>query len=84
MLAKKPSKSPTKEAKAQKYIRAGSGPAQAAAANGTRGELKPIVINFPVPLLERIDAAAAGMGLNRTAFVIMAVNERLLRAERGE
>lgn len=84
MLAKKP-KSPSKDQKAQKFIRAGSGPAAAAAvANGTRGELKPIVINFPLPLLERVDAAAAAMGLNRTAFVLVAVNERLGRSERGE
>lgn len=85
MLAKKPKSPPTKETKAQKFIRAGSGPAAAAAAdNGLKRELKPVVINFPVPLLERIDAAAGNMGLNRTAFVILAVNERVLKSERGE
>ncbi len=84
MLAKKPSP-PTKETKAQKFIRAGSpGPAPAAANGPDRGQLKPIFVNIPLPLLERINGTAASMGLTRSAFVLMAINERLLKAERGE
>lgn len=84
MLARKPKSPPSKDSKASKFIRAGSGPAAAASPENGRRELKPIVINFPLPLLERIDQAAGNMGLNRTAFVILAVNERVLKSERGE
>lgn len=82
MIAKKP-KSPSKEIKAQKFIRAGAQPA-AVASNGNARQIKPVLIGFEAALLARIDAAAAQMGLSRTAFVNMSCAERAGRVERGE
>ena len=83
-IAKKPAskKSPTaaKESKAQRFIRAGAAPAEQ---NGTR-KIKPVLIGFEESLLARFDAAAAQMGLSRTAFVVMSTAERTSRVERGE
>ena len=82
MIAKKPkSKQSTKETKAAKFIRAGQPAAAPAAANGAR-EIRPVLIGFEVELLARINAAAEELGITRTAFVVMAVAEKVRRIER--
>jgi uncharacterized protein (DUF1778 family) len=48
-----------------------------------RRRLVRIITRFEVDLLERLDTAAADMGLNRTAFIVNACAERLLQLERG-
>jgi hypothetical protein len=79
MIAKKPKSQ--KDLKADKFMQAGA--ATPAAANGTR-EFKPVLINFERNLLQRIDALALKMGMNRSAFIVNAVAERVLKLERGE
>lgn len=77
-IAQKPSsKSSSKEAKAQKFIRSNS------TSNGStpKRDLKDVIIGFDRPLLERIDRTAQSMGLSRTAFVVNAVAEKLLVLE---
>lgn len=78
MIAKKPKSQ--KDLKADKFMRAG---AASPAANGTR-EFKPVLINFERNLLQRIDVLALKMGMNRSAFIVNAVAERVLKLERGE
>ena len=82
MIPKKPK--PSKETKAQRFIRAGSTPPAAASSNGSARQIKPVLIGFEQALLARIDGAAASMGLSRTAFVVMSCAERVGRVERGE
>lgn len=70
MLAKKPAKT---ETRAQRFIQA----------NGTtpKRDLRTVIIGFDRGLLERIDRIAQNMGLNRTAFVVNAVAEKLMQLE---
>lgn len=42
-----------------------------------------IITRFDADLLKRLDAAAADCGLNRSAFIVNAVSERLLQLERA-
>jgi hypothetical protein len=72
MIAKKPTPPTTSETKTQRFIRAGSVPA----APTPKRQIKPVLIGFDELLLARLDAAAAEMGLSRTAFVVMVVAER--------
>jgi hypothetical protein len=73
MIAKKPTSS-----KEGKFI-------AGAAANGApRGQFnfQRIVTNFDQELLNRVDNLARGMGLNRSAFIIMAVSEKVRQMEK--
>jgi hypothetical protein len=67
-IARKPTPI-NKESKAKKFIQ---GPA-----DDGKLELQPVLINFDKALLARIDSTARSMGLNRTAFVVSAVAEKL-------
>jgi hypothetical protein len=74
MIAKKPKPS----AKETKFIAGG------ASANGTpRGQfnLVRVAMNFDQELLNKVDQTARSMGLNRSAFIIIAVNEKLRQRE---
>ena len=55
-----------RDQQAEKFIRGNTGGAPPR-------ELKPILINFEISLLDRIDAAARDAGLNRSAFIVGAV-----------
>jgi hypothetical protein len=84
MIAKKPKLSnggATTTTKANKFIAMGTAPP----ANGTaKRELRDVIIGFDRSLLERIDEKARQMGLNRTAFVVNAVAEKLIALERTQ
>jgi hypothetical protein len=72
MIARKPQK----EAQAAKFIAAGAGNGRAARRNFVR-----IITNFDPELLDRLDAAAAALKLNRSAFIVSAVTERLRQVD---
>lgn len=85
-IAKKPKKpaTPSKEQKASKFIRAGAGPADNGASSVNGRTFRPILTNFETVLLGRIDSFAVQMGLSRSAFIVNAVAEKVLKLERGE
>ena len=68
-------KTGTGDKEAEQFIRGNNGGAPPR-------ELKPILINFEISLLDRIDAAARDAGLNRSAFVVSAVSDKLRQLER--
>lgn len=47
-------------------------------------DLVAIQVNFDRRLLDRINSHARALGLNRTAFIVNAVGEKLLSLERSE
>jgi hypothetical protein len=74
MIARKPK---TSAAKAATFI-------NAKAPNGSAAvklDRKPVLVNIDGALLERIDAMAREMGLNRSAFIINSVAEKLRALE---
>lgn len=75
-IAKKP-KSPITDAtekKASEFITAADKEAKESKKNRT-----PILIRLPPTMLERLDAAADGCGLARSAWITLAVDEKLKR-----
>jgi hypothetical protein len=66
MIAKKPKSKPASAPAAKAFL-----------GKANKRVLKPIIINVDVDLLARIDLAASESGLNRTAFIINAVSEKL-------
>ncbi len=75
MIAKKPVKSASKTASKEKtFISKGSASnGNGSARPGRQLSLKPVLVNFDQALLDRATSAAQSMGLNRNAFICMAV-----------
>lgn len=73
MIARKPKR---KEGKAIGFIRGASAPNKPAKRRKVR-----VITGVDEGLLERVDAAAAAQGLNRSAFVMTAIAERLRQLE---
>lgn len=71
MIARKPKK----ENQAATFIARGAGNGR-----GRRAAVR-IITRFDAAFLERIDKAAEAMGLNRSAFIVSAVAERLRQLE---
>lgn len=75
-IAKKPTKE-SAENKARNFIE------PRPAAGALKRDLRDVLIGFDASLLERIDRMAQSMGLSRTAFVVNAVAEKLIKLEAG-
>lgn len=69
-------RSPKKDAAASRFIRNAKDTAA-----GARRKLVPVWVNVDQDLLDRLNDMAKAMGLNRSAFIVNAIAERLRQLE---
>ncbi|HTH42867.1 MAG TPA: hypothetical protein VL498_06865 [Terracidiphilus sp.] len=74
-ITRNPKKKPASisEATANKFIKG--------SANGAGRQLVPVLIKFERGFLDRLDLQARNRGLNRTAFVISTLGDRIAELE---